>query len=169
MTKVPIVRQWLAWPILSVNMSWFYKPLVNDARVAFFRSLKSELFLARDKASAKLRFVNDIFEALIDRVEFPEVDIPDILEGADYKTLTPEVIERIADDLRDYWSLGDDPIDDLMMVIENAGVAVSEDYVDFTNLMVYLDGLKTDPSFFWPRIKMVGSVDASMLPMNLGI
>lgn len=119
---------------LAVDIGWFYKPIRTSEGVAFFRSLKSELFLARDRASARLRFVDDIFSALSDRVEFPEVDIPDLVDGRNFKTLRAEDIDDIANRLRDYWMLGDDPIDDLMVVIENAGVAVAEDYVQSSKL-----------------------------------
>lgn len=120
--------------ILAVEKSWFYKVMPLHEGVAFFRSLKTELYLVRDKISARLKFVYDIFYALDQRVEFPDVDIPDLMQGRDYKTLRSEDIEVIADELRDYWMLGDDPIDDLMTVIENSGIVVAEDHVDSSKL-----------------------------------
>lgn len=120
--------------LLSVEASWFYKPMARCGNVAFFRSLKSALNIARDKTSAKLRFVDDISQALSERVEFPDTDIPDLVGSHDYKTLRPEDIDSIAYRLREYWGLGEDPIDDLMVIIENAGVVVAEDYVDSAKL-----------------------------------
>lgn len=120
--------------ILSVDHNWFYKPIVSCESVAFFRSLRSELFLARDRIAARLRFVDEISSALAERVEFPESDIPDLMDGRDFKTLRADDIDDIANKLRDYWMLGDDPIEDLMVVIENAGVAVAEDYVQSSKL-----------------------------------
>jgi Zn-dependent peptidase ImmA (M78 family)/DNA-binding XRE family transcriptional regulator len=120
--------------ILGVEKAWFYKFMPRYEGVAFFRSLKSELYLARDKISARLKFVYEIFYSLDQRVEFPDVDIPDLMRGRDYKTLRPEDIDVIADELRDYWMLGDDPIDDLMIVIENSGIIICEDHVDSSKL-----------------------------------
>jgi Zn-dependent peptidase ImmA (M78 family)/transcriptional regulator with XRE-family HTH domain len=120
--------------ILGVEKAWFCKFMPRYEGVAFFRSLKSELYLARDKISARLKFVYEIFHALDQRVEFPDVDIPDLMRGRDYKTLRPEDIDVIADELRDYWMLGDDPVDDLMVVIENSGIIVGEDHVDSSKL-----------------------------------
>lgn len=120
--------------ILRVQGSWFYKPLVQDNRTAFYRSLKSALHMARDKAAAKLQFVEDITRSLADRIEFPAVDIPDLMKGRDYKTLRSDDIDIIATELRDYWGLGDDPIDELLVVMENAGIALSEDYFDSAQL-----------------------------------
>ena len=96
--------------------------------------MKSELYLARDKISARLKFVHEIFYELDQRVEFPDVDIPDLMRGRDYKTFRPEDIDAIANELRDYWMLSDDPVDDLMTVIENSGIIVGEDYVDSSKL-----------------------------------
>jgi Zn-dependent peptidase ImmA (M78 family)/transcriptional regulator with XRE-family HTH domain len=120
--------------ILNVEKSWFYKAMPRQEGVAFFRSLKTELYLVRDKISARLQFVYDIFYELDKRVEFPDVDVPDLMRGRDYKTLRAEDIDVIANELRDYWMLGDDPIEDLMTVIENAGIVVAEDNVDSAKL-----------------------------------
>jgi len=119
---------------LSVSPSWFYKPITANEGAAFFRSMKSALQTARNKTLGKLRFVDDIFNAAFGRVEFPDVDIPNLMEGRDYKTIRSEDIDQIARQLRDYWCLSDDPIDDLMVVIENAGIVVSEDFVDSAKL-----------------------------------
>lgn len=120
--------------LLHVQGSWFYKPLREDGGAAFYRSLKSALHLARDKAAAKLRFVDEIAFSLNTRVEFPVVDIPDLMRDRSYRTLRPEDIDIIAAELRDYWGLSDDPIEDLLLVIENAGIAVAEDYFDSAQL-----------------------------------
>lgn len=120
--------------ILSVDRGWFYKPLAGVEGVPFFRSLKSALAVARDRASARLQFVEDIFSALSDRIEFPDQDVPDLVGKRDFRTLRLDDIDDIANQLRDYWMLGDDPIDDLMTVVENAGVVVSEDYVQSSKL-----------------------------------
>lgn len=119
---------------LSVQVGWFYKPIIEYQSASFFRSLRSEIQIAREKTAAKICFVNEIFFALKDRVEFPPVDIPNLTNGDDYRTFSVDKIERIASNLREYWGLGDDPIDDIMLVIENAGVAVAEDYVASTKL-----------------------------------
>lgn len=120
---------------LNVAATWFYKPL-SDPRSApaFYRSMRSELTSARDKAAAKLLFSYEIFNALDDLVEFPTVDIPDFAHGIDYRSLSAERIEAFAIDLRNYWGLGDDPILDLMIVLENAGIIVAETFLDSNKL-----------------------------------
>ena len=116
---------------LSVAPSWFYKPF-RDARLsaAFYRSMRSELTTAREKAAAKLLFSYEIYSTLDELVEFPSCDVPDLRGDTDYRALSPEKIEKLAAHLREYWALGDDPISDLMVVLENAGIIVAETFLD---------------------------------------
>lgn len=120
---------------LSVKPNWFYKSMeAQTDQATFFRSLKSELGVARDKTSAKLYFTNEIFSHLSERIEFPEIDVPDLIGDRDFRSISSDDIEKLANSLRDYWGLGDDPIIDLMLLIENAGVAVAEIFVDSAKL-----------------------------------
>lgn len=120
---------------LSVEPGWFYKPLVDSrTRPAFFRSMRSELTSARDKAAAKLLFSYEIYRALDELVEFPAADVPDLVTGSDYRMLSGEKIEALAVRLREYWGLGDDPIADVMVVLENAGIIVAETFLDSNKL-----------------------------------
>lgn len=115
--------------VLAVRGDWFFKELEKDGSASFFRSLRTELKSARDKTAAKLFFAYDIFDAAAEHIEFPHVDIPRIEGIGDYKTLSMEKIDRIADQVREYWGLGDGRIDDVMTVIENAGVVVADDFL----------------------------------------
>lgn len=120
---------------LSVEPAWFYKPLGDaQSRPAFYRSMRSELTAARDKAAAKLLFSYEIYRALDELVEFPAADIPNLMAGSDYRMLSAEKIEAFSIRLREYWGLGDDPITDLMVVLENAGIVVTETFLDSNKL-----------------------------------
>lgn len=124
--------------ILQVDTGWFFKPLAERTDTAvFYRSLIGELELMRNKARARLGFVEAIEETLSQYVDLPEVDVPDLLEGRDYRTLRREDFDFYASALRDHWELGDGPIEDLLLVIENAGIVVAEDEIG----SVKLDGV----------------------------
>ena len=58
-------------------------------------------------------------------VDFPEVDIPDVLEGASYNQLRNEDIERIALKLRQHWNIGEGPCTDVVALMERIGCVVS--------------------------------------------
>ena len=115
--------------VLKVQPQWFFKPLADGQSASFFRSLRSELAGARERTAAKLLFLHEIFAALESRIEFPTVDIPEIVGPDEYRNLGFDQIDQIANRVREYWGLGDDPIDDLMTIIENAGVIVGDDYL----------------------------------------
>lgn len=120
--------------VLQVDPVWFFKPMDRTDRASFFRSLKRSLGQLRDKAEARLGFVEAIEETLSEYVHFPDVDVPDLMNGRDFRTLRLDDIQRIADDLRGYWDLGDGPIDDLLLVIENGGIVVAEDNIGSADL-----------------------------------
>jgi Zn-dependent peptidase ImmA (M78 family)/transcriptional regulator with XRE-family HTH domain len=115
--------------ILNVTPLWFFKSADTKPSASFFRSLRSELKIERDKTAAKLVFAHEIFQAASEQIEFPSVDIPVLPDVEDYRLLSMSEIDRIADQVRAYWGLGDGPIDDLMTVIENAGIIVADDFL----------------------------------------
>jgi Zn-dependent peptidase ImmA (M78 family)/DNA-binding XRE family transcriptional regulator len=119
---------------LNVASEWFYKPVHSSLEVPFFRSMKGELNRVRDQVASRLKFLEAIHDALLDRVEFPEEDIPDLVADRDFRKFSQEDIESFAQGARDFWALGDGPIEDLMVVIENAGVAVGEDFFGSSKL-----------------------------------
>lgn len=122
---------------LLVEPDWFFKPQLKlptgagktCTAAVFFRSMRSELELLRNKAQARLGFVEAIEETVSDYVDLPTLDIPDLLNGRDVSTLRIDEIEGYADALRDHWALPEGAIDDLMLVIENAGIVVAEDEI----------------------------------------
>jgi Zn-dependent peptidase ImmA (M78 family) len=127
---------------LSVDISWFWRPLCKeDTSAVFYRSLVTELEALRKKARARLGFLQAIEETLSDHLEFPEIDLPDFLDGRRFTALCADDIEYCAQELREHWGLDDGPIEDLLLVIENAGIAVGED--DMGSLK--LDGLSRWP------------------------
>lgn len=125
---------------LSVDPVWFFKPFgsgkTNDT-VIFYRSLKSELGVQRAKARARLGFVEAIEEVVSEYVDLPVLDVPDLLDGLNVLQMRMDEIEGCAAALRDYWALPEGPVDDLLLLIENAGVVVAEDEIG----SLKLDGL----------------------------
>ena len=122
---------------LNVDPTWFLKDIAKDYSASFFRSLVGELEMMRAKARARLGFVEAIEDTISEHIELPEIDVPDLTNGQDFLSLRLEDIEAIAGLLRQHWDLGDGPIDDLLLVIENAGVVVAEDEIGSPKL----DGL----------------------------
>ncbi|GLR79723.1 ImmA/IrrE family metallo-endopeptidase [Azospirillum oryzae] len=143
---------------LNIEVSWFFKPTGEAQGAAFFRSLKSELGRMRDKAEAKLSFVEEINSSISEYIDLPPVDIPDILDGRDFRTLRNADMDHYANALRDYWNIGHEPIEDLLLVIENAGIVTAHDEIGSNKLDgVSRWGLDERPYMLLARDKNVGA------------
>ncbi len=122
---------------VNVRPSYFLLPTPEHGdRPQFFRSMASTTQSARKKALARLRWVQDISLELQKFVELPRVDIP-TCEKADYQAITDREIERMAEKCRRHWRMGDGPISDMLLVLENAGAIVAFDELNSSTM----DGL----------------------------
>ncbi|TFC19901.1 ImmA/IrrE family metallo-endopeptidase [Cryobacterium sp. MDB2-10] len=87
-----------------------------DGTQAHFRSLRATTSRQRAKAIAFIEQVWELTFALEKRVQFPELDLPE-LDVADPITA--------ANALREHWNAGDKPLKHLVAMSEGAGVVVS--------------------------------------------
>ncbi|HEY0120240.1 MAG TPA: ImmA/IrrE family metallo-endopeptidase [Rhizobium sp.] len=71
-----------------------------------------------------MRWLQEISSTLQHYVDFPEVDIPNVMNGLTYKQLRDEDIEGIAQDLRAHWKLGQGPCLNVLEVLERIGIVV---------------------------------------------
>ncbi len=120
---------------LGVHRPYFLKPVADygDAPI-FFRSLASATVKARTKERAKMRWLQHISATLQNELEFPPVDIQAAICPTDYSRLADSDIEQIAADLRKRWRLGEGPINNMVLLAENAGVVVGIDEVGSTTI-----------------------------------
>lgn len=104
----------------------------TSTEVTYFRSLASATKMDRIMQNVKLEFVAKIYEVLLDYVDFPIINLPDIDFQGNYDELDEAdsiaelgEIERIATQVRQYWNLGDEPIPNLQFVLEENGIIVT--------------------------------------------
>lgn len=100
--------------------------------VTYFRSLASATKMARTSQSVKLEYVAKIYEVLLDYIDFPLLNLPDVaFDGTDDEfddtaiEATQEQIEVIAKKARDFWGVGDAPIKNLQFLLEKNGIIVT--------------------------------------------
>lgn len=122
---------------LNVRPEFFLRPSYSSTRPTFFRSLTSTLVRDRSYQRAQMRWLQEVSFVLSHYVDFPKVDIPDVLEKRSYRELRDDDFERIASDLRSHWSLGHGPCVDMVTLMEKIGIVVSAIPVGSTKL----DGL----------------------------
>ena len=99
----------------------------------YFRSLMSAKRMERAAQSYRLEIAVEIYKALQDEyIDFEPLRIPKIeFSGVDSETdeaamaNAADEIEQIANTLREYWKLGDGPIENLQFVLESNGIIVT--------------------------------------------
>ena len=119
---------------LDVPVAFFFSKdfCQTSTPATYFRSLASATKLARMAQSLKLEYVAKMYEALLDYINFPSLDLPHIEYSGIYN-LNDETsiaamcneIETVAAKLRDYWSIGSGPIGDLQYILESHGIIVT--------------------------------------------
>jgi Zn-dependent peptidase ImmA (M78 family)/DNA-binding XRE family transcriptional regulator len=119
------------------------RPLVQDDRVAFFRSLRSTKQIDRDRASAKAYLVSELFDAIQRLVRLPAVNVPTDLHLT--RTVTRGDIEARAVELRHRWNIGNGPIPNMVRVLEINGIVVSNCIFDCRELSSFSLWLNARP------------------------
>ena len=118
-----------AWALLAnelrVRPEYFLRPVFTTDRPLFYRSLSSTLVRDLDYQHAQMSWLHEISSTLQHYVDLPDVDIPDVLQGASYKQLRDDDTERIALDLRRHWGIGEGPCADVVSLLERIGCVVA--------------------------------------------
>ncbi|WP_439403429.1 ImmA/IrrE family metallo-endopeptidase [Bradyrhizobium sp. DASA03068] len=109
---------------LQVRREFFLRPTYQSERALFYRSLSSTLVRDIDYQESQLRWLQEISSILQHYVDFPSIDVPDVLGKSSYKQLRDEDIESIALDLRRHWKIGEGPCTDMVALLERAGMIV---------------------------------------------
>jgi|TARA_R110002126_G_scaffold248949_1_gene391733 Zn-dependent peptidase ImmA (M78 family)/transcriptional regulator with XRE-family HTH domain len=109
---------------LRVRREFFLRPVFDSSRPMFYRKLASTLKRDREYQKSQVNWLHEISDVLQHYVDYPELDIPDMLGGSSYKQLRDEDIEDIAGDLRTHWQLGQGPCTNVVAVLEKIGCVV---------------------------------------------
>jgi len=115
---------------LNLPISYFLKAQPEHGTAPFFfRSMVAATKAARNKAKARLRWGQDISLEIQEAVDLPECNVPDPIGTRDFRTLTDKNIEEAASACRRAWGLGDGPLSDLHLLLENNGVVILHDEI----------------------------------------
>ena len=93
----------------------------------FYRSMATATVRARKRARVRLLWLWDIENYVIDFVALPAANIPDLNLPINPMLISNEEIEEAADDLRQHWRLGEAPIANMVLLLENHGVVIARD------------------------------------------
>lgn len=121
----PDVLQSIA-SVLDFPVSFFYKEesISSGGNSAlFFRSNANIAKKVKTACNYQIKWADEVRGNLSRYVDFPSCGIPTI--DANYEDLLPEDIENLALDVRRAWGLNDDPVSDLIGLLENRGAIVA--------------------------------------------
>lgn len=121
--------------LLALPVGYFRQPMPQHGNAAiFFRSLANATARTRTRARARVRWLQHIALTLQRTLDFPQVNFPKLVGPEDYKKLDTDHLESIAEAIRKYWKLGDGPIKQMVLLVENAGVVVGVDETGSTKI-----------------------------------
>ncbi|WP_018703819.1 helix-turn-helix domain-containing protein [Anaeromusa acidaminophila] len=83
----------------------------------YFRALLTTNKKYRNQQIQKMNFISTIYSFLNEYIEFPAFNLPSIQNEIDP--------EEAAKNLRDFWKLGDKPIDNIVYLVEQNGILVT--------------------------------------------
>lgn len=125
--------------ILDFPIDYFYKADATEtARSSslFFRSNSNIAKKVKTACRHQIKWSDEIKKHLSTFVDFISQDIPTI--DTEFEELSLEDVEELALNMRNQWGLGSDPIIDLVGILENKGIIISQfapsDYCSFTGI-----------------------------------
>lgn len=110
--------------VLKTPFGFFLLPLAEE-RVdhVFWRAMASDTVQSQQRTKQQLQWTVETIELIEEFVELPEFRLPDV-SVPEWRSLTDERIETLAENVRLFWGLGRQPIDDITLLLENAGIPV---------------------------------------------
>ena len=123
--------------VLGFPKKFFYEE--NDVSIkngsTYFRALLTSSKKYRNEQIQRIDFLAVLYKYLSEYVEFPEMNLP---------TTNSQTAEDTANCLREYWKLGDKPIDNLVYLVEQNGLIVTtfnsgSDSIDAFSQMITID------------------------------
>lgn len=112
---------------LDFPIEFFYKKEMDSSAQGsslFFRSNANISKKVKKACKYQIKWTDEIKKQLDKYVDFIEREVPTI--DSDYESISLNDIEELALTIRQEWGLGDAPIQDLIGILENKGVIVSQ-------------------------------------------
>ena len=133
--KMRILTEKLKFP-----SSYFFQKDIYDVntKTTYFRALLSANKNARLQQQVKLKHLAIIYQVLNKYLEFPILNLPK------FKYDDKLDFEQIALDLRNYWAIGEKPIDNISHLLEKNGIIVASYPVNQNNIDAYSQKIKVE-------------------------
>lgn len=111
--------------VLNVPTAFFLRDVkIRKPTKLFYRSMSAATKAARTRAEARYELSLELIEYLLEYFDFPDVNLPDFDVPTNFKEIDSLTIESIAEQLRQYWMLGDGPVSNMVRTLESNGIVV---------------------------------------------
>lgn len=97
-----------------------------EVGTTYFRALLTTNKLSRSTQIERMKLLERIYLTLNEYLEFPKLNLPQITDG----NIDEQSIENIAEQVREYWGIGDRPILNMVALLEKNGVLVTSLPID---------------------------------------
>jgi transcriptional regulator with XRE-family HTH domain len=132
--------------VLNVPVNFFFNEIqIEKPKRLFYRSMNSATKISRTKAEAQYEWGLEIIDYLMEFFDFPVANLPDISVPDNFRSLDSNQIESIAQDVRDYWGLGNGPIVNVVRTLEINGIIVWRTVFDAEALDAFSEYRKPHP------------------------
>ncbi|KAB7668947.1 helix-turn-helix domain-containing protein [Bacillus sp. B1-b2] len=106
--------------LLRFPKEYFYEDSIEvKTGNTYFRSLLTTGKKEREMQHDRVKYLTIIRSLLEEYVDFPDLDVPDFTER------DTENVEEIAERLRESWGLSDQPVKDIVYLLETKGFVIS--------------------------------------------
>ena len=130
--------------VLGVPRAFFLKkPSQPEVNSLFYRSMSAATKTDRLKATRRFTWLRQLTSYLRGFVRFPRPNLPPIDVPTELASIDVDLISSAASETRKYWGLGNGPISDVTLLLENNGVIISKVTLD-TMKMDAFSGMDTE-------------------------
>jgi Zn-dependent peptidase ImmA (M78 family)/DNA-binding XRE family transcriptional regulator len=120
---------------LSMPLSYFTREIRRiESNAIFWRGKTTATKSARDRAEIRLVWIREVIDYLAEFFDFPALNLPKIDVPRDFREIDSDMLEAAVGTVRDHWRVGDGPMPDLLLEMENNGIIASRIYVGVEKL-----------------------------------
>jgi Zn-dependent peptidase ImmA (M78 family)/DNA-binding XRE family transcriptional regulator len=139
---------------LQLPVAYFRFPLDVTMGTIFYRSISAATKSARSRAEKRYLWVRIIDSYLREFIDFPKLNFPSFNLPSDPRSLSPEDIEDLAVQARQFWNFSNGPINNMVSLLESNGAIVIRDELGADTLDAFSDVL---PLTEYPQYVVLGA------------
>lgn len=109
---------------LRVSPEWLTRPVRDAISKPNFRGSVAQLKQERGSLGGRMAWLEEVSSQLEEFVDYPAVNLPSF-EFKRLAEITDGAIEEAAEACRKLWNLGEGPVGDTLLLLENAGTVVA--------------------------------------------